>query len=96
MRPTALRLAAVLLAVLCGLAGCGSDPGPRSSGAGASDTSSTSSPSTSTSPSAEPAPTTPAPGGDLEQQVTAALDGLDRGARIAQLFVVGVPADQQE
>ena len=96
MRPTALRVAAVLLAVLCGLAGCGTDSGPRTSGTGANDTSAPPSTSTSTSESPAPAPATPAPGGDPEQQVSAALDGLDRRARIAQLFVVGVPADQTD
>ena len=30
MRPTALRTAAVLVAAVCGLAGCGSERGPRS------------------------------------------------------------------
>ena len=91
MRPTTLRVVVALLAVVCGLAGCGSDRGPRSSGDGAAPT--TTSTSTSTSPSPEP-PAAPEPGGGPEQQVSAALDGLDRRARIAQLFVVGVPADQ--
>ena len=93
MRPTALRVVVVLLAVVIGLAGCGNDRGPRSSGDGAAPTTTSTATSTSTSPSPDPAPA-PAPGGDPEQQVSAALDGLDRRARIAQLFVVGVPADQ--
>jgi beta-glucosidase-like glycosyl hydrolase len=87
MRPIALRVVVVLLAVACGLAGCGNDRGSRSSGDG------TATPTTSTSTSPSPEPSAPAPGGDPEQQVSAALDGLDRRARIAQLFVVGVPAD---
>ena len=94
MRPTALRVSVVLLAVVCGLTGCSSDRGPRSSGDGAGTPSATT--TTSTPPSADPAPATPAPVGDPEQQVTAALDGLDRRARIAQLFVVGVPADRPD
>ncbi|RBY81182.1 glycoside hydrolase family 3 protein [Blastococcus sp. TF02-09] len=89
MRPTTPRVAAVLLAAVCGLAGCGSEGAARSAGSSSSPSSS----STSTSPSPDPAP---APEGDLEQQVTTALDGLDRRARIAQLFVVGVPADQPD
>ena len=91
MRPITLRVAVVLLAVLCGPVGCGSDRGPRSSADGAG----TPSPTTTSTPSpADPAPEVVAPAGDPEQQVAAALDGLDRRARIAQLFVVGVPADQ--
>ncbi len=94
MRPTGLRVAAVLLAVVLGLAGCGGDGGSRSSGDAAGTETATT--TTSTPPPADPAPTTPAPVGDLERRVTTALDGLDRRARIAQLFVVGVPADQSD
>ncbi len=98
MRPTAHRAAAVLTAVVCGLAGCGSDPG-SDAGAGTS-TTTTSTTATSTAPATPPpgAPTSsvPAPGVELERQVDAALAGLDRRARIAQLFVVGVPADHPE
>ncbi|SDE98365.1 beta-N-acetylhexosaminidase [Blastococcus aurantiacus] len=93
MRATALRTTAVLVAAVCGLAGCGGERGPRSD-AGATGTTSA---STSTPPPpAEPSPPAPAPGADLEQQVAAALAGLDRRARIAQLFVVGVPADDPD
>ena len=93
MRPTPLRAATgllvALMAVLCALAGCGSEGGGRS---GASSPSTTTPSPTSPSPEA-PSSAAPAPEGDPDQQVTAALDGLDRRARIAQLFVVGVPAD---
>ena len=94
MRPTARRLAVVLLAVLCALAGCGNDRAPRSPGEGAGTPTTTTSTPPGTPSSAAPAPAAPVPDGDPEQQVTAALDGLDRRGRIAQLFVVGVPADQ--
>lgn len=97
MRPMTLRAAILVLATLCALAGCGSDRGSRSGAGSPSSSLSSTSPDAPRTPSpAAPEPAAPAPGGDLEQQVTAALDGLDRRARIAQLFVVGVPADQTD
>ncbi len=87
MRPSAVRGTAVLAALVCGLAACGSEPRP-----GRADASTT--PTTAAPPSSEPtAPTAPTPGTDAEARVAAALSGLDRRAQIAQLFVVGVPAD---
>ncbi|MGY1753596.1 glycoside hydrolase family 3 N-terminal domain-containing protein [Blastococcus sp. SYSU D01042] len=73
-----------VLALVVGLAGCGSDTAP---GAGAA-------PSTtpSSTTDASPSPTGQPPTGP-EALVTAALDALDRRQEVAQLFVVGVPAD---
>ncbi len=89
MRLTAVRLAAVLTSLGVGLTACGDEPAPRA----ASDRAAA--PSTTASPPA-PAPPTSRPqasGEDAEARVAAALAGLDRQAQIAQLFVVGVPAD---
>jgi beta-glucosidase-like glycosyl hydrolase len=90
MRPTAVRAAAVLVALACSLVACGSERAPRSD-AGRS-TASTSSSSPTTAPDTGGRPAAPVPAAELEGQVAAALTGLDRRARIAQLFVVGVPA----
>lgn len=97
MRPTALRAAIVLLALLCGLLACGSERAPRSDdGSMGSTTPTTTSPepeetSAAPPPAQDPAAQDPA-AQDPEAQVDAVLAGLDRRARIAQLFVVGVPA----
>lgn len=89
MRPTAVRATAVLAALACGLGACGSEPRPDRTGAAPTTT-----PATSAPTSSEPA--APTPGTDAEAQVAAALAGLDRRAQIAQLFVVGVPADDPD
>ncbi|MBN1092967.1 hypothetical protein JKP75_10585 [Blastococcus sp. TML/M2B] len=85
MRRTAVRATAVLASLALGLAACGGEE-PAT---GAAPSSATAPPSASAS--AEP----PAggPGDDAEARVAAALEALDRREEIAQLFVVGVPAD---
>jgi len=91
MRLTALRVAVVLmavLAVLSGLTACGSERAPRSDAGSPSPAS-----PTTAAPVPEGSPAAPPAAPDPEAQVDAALAGLDRRARIAQLFVVGVPAD---
>lgn len=86
MRLTAVRATAALALLAGTLVACGSEAGSRSG-----TTSGASSPGTSTSaPTSSPQP--PSPTGP-EARVAAALDELDRRAEIAQLFVVGVPAD---
>ncbi|MGY1604478.1 glycoside hydrolase family 3 N-terminal domain-containing protein [Geodermatophilus sp. SYSU D00815] len=69
------RAAAAALAVLA-LAGCSSS-GPRP-------------PSATTTPATSSSAPSPAPDA-LPPEVTAALEGMDRRAQVAQLFVVGVP-----
>jgi beta-N-acetylhexosaminidase len=68
------------------LTACGGDPAPRPERTAAP-------PATSSSP-APAAPDAATPAGDAEARVTAVLDELDRPAEVAQLFVVGVPADE--
>ncbi len=97
-------LLALLLALTSGLAACG---GGRGAGTASSSAPSSSAPSSS-APSSAPSSSTPSsasssappeatgspvPGSDAEARVTAALAGMDRRQQIAQLFVVGVPAD---
>ena len=79
------RIAA--LAVAAVLVGCGGDPEPDASPTSASGP--PTGPSPSTAPPAAPAP----PADDPAARVDAALDALDRREEVAQLFVVGVPAD---
>ncbi|WP_369255689.1 glycoside hydrolase family 3 N-terminal domain-containing protein [Geodermatophilus amargosae] len=83
MRPSVRSRPAALLALLCLLSGC-SDAAAAASPRTQAGTS-PAAPAT-TSPSASP----PAP---VEQQVDAALAGMDRRAEVAQLFVVGVTLD---
>ena len=80
--------AAVLGTALLGLAACGGGPGPRASSS-ASATSSSPATRSSAAPSA-PAPASTAPAGP-DAVVDAALARMDARARVAQLFVVGVP-----
>ncbi|WP_448642050.1 glycoside hydrolase family 3 N-terminal domain-containing protein [Geodermatophilus sp. URMC 63] len=90
MRPPApTRPAPVLCALLCLLLAACTGPSSMSSTAGSSSPASSSAAPTTT------APTTPALPADapLDQQVDAALAGLDRRAQVAQLFVVGVQLD---
>ncbi|MGY1733369.1 glycoside hydrolase family 3 N-terminal domain-containing protein [Geodermatophilus sp. SYSU D01045] len=86
MRPPARTRPAVLLALLClVLAACSGSSGTPSG------TSSTEpgSPSSGTATTTPVEPTTP-PADAVDQQVDAALAGMDRRAQVAQLFVVGV------
>ncbi len=89
MRSTAVRATAVLASLACGLVACGSDPRPDR--ADSAETASPTVPAPGT-----PGPAVPAPGTDAETRVAAALAGLDRRAQIAQLFVIGVPADDPD
>lgn len=92
MRPT-VRATAVL-ALAAGLAACGSEPGAGGSASTSEPSTSEPSPSrTAPSPSPSDAPASPVPGGDAEARVAAALADLDRREQVAELFVVGVPAD---
>ena len=77
------------------LAGCASSAAPP---AASSSTSSTAASASSSVPGTPPATSASSSPGDadglppaLEDEVTAALAGLDRRAQVAQLFVVGVP-----
>ncbi|MGY2130331.1 glycoside hydrolase family 3 N-terminal domain-containing protein [Blastococcus sp. SYSU DS0617] len=87
MRPT-VRATAVL-ALTAGLAACGGEPGAGGSASTPAPSSSAAQPS----PSPSEAPGSPVPGNDAEARVADALAGLDRREQVAQLFVVGVPAD---
>ncbi|SOC49742.1 beta-N-acetylhexosaminidase [Blastococcus aggregatus] len=89
MRSTAVRLTAVLASLACGLVACGSDPRPDRADSAATASQTVPAPGT-------PGPSAPAPGTDAETRVAAALAGLDRRSQIAQLFVIGVPADDPD
>lgn len=88
MRPT-VRATAVL-ALTTALAACGSEPGGGRPASSAT-------PSSTSSPSPTPSAASEAPAAvpetDAEARVAAALAALDRRAEVAQLFVVGLPAD---
>ncbi|MGY1742160.1 MULTISPECIES: glycoside hydrolase family 3 N-terminal domain-containing protein [unclassified Blastococcus] len=81
-------LGVLLLLVLAACGGSGSrsaEPSPTASGSGGT---------SSAAPSATPAPDPEAAAAAArEAQVDAALAGMDRRRQVAQLFVVGVPAD---
>ncbi len=82
-----MRSATAVLVLAAGLVGCGSEParGPAS----APSSTATGSADPTGSPAGEPA----APVTEAEAAVDAALAGLDRRSQLAQLFVVGMPAD---
>ncbi|SFP13484.1 beta-N-acetylhexosaminidase [Geodermatophilus dictyosporus] len=83
MRPPApARSLPALCALICLLTACSGD----TSSSTAASTSATGTAATTTAPTSGPAPADA-----LDAQVDAALAALDRRARVAQLFVVGVP-----
>ena len=97
MRPTvrATAVPALVLALTLGLAACGSG---RGAGTASSSAPSPAAPSSAAPSSAAPSSSAPETTGSevpsaAEARVTAALAGLDRREQIAQLFVVGIPAD---
>ncbi|TKJ32849.1 glycoside hydrolase family 3 N-terminal domain-containing protein [Blastococcus sp. CCUG 61487] len=79
------RAASAAVLIACGLVACGSG---GSEGGSAPTGSGSPAPSTATSEAPPPAPVD-----EAEAAVDTVLDELDRRAEIAQLFVVGVPAD---
>jgi beta-N-acetylhexosaminidase len=94
MRPPASRAAlllAVLGAALLPACSAGGSPGPASSVPPAASGGPTTTPAgtPASGPGASPAPVPP--GATPEARADAVLAGMDRRARIAQLFVVGVP-----
>jgi beta-glucosidase-like glycosyl hydrolase len=83
----ARRLLPLVVLTAALLAGCGTDPVAQPPAPGPTSSSPDPTPSPTPGPTATPTPVDP---------VAQAIAGLDRRAQVAQLFVVGVPADDPD